>query len=74
VVYPPILVELLAEVALQQAFKSLAMAGFVAGHQRGWKSPFFVPSGRITAISTPRWGTNTWFPADGGENMQCRFL
>ena len=29
VVYPPILVELLAEVALQQAFKSLAMTGFV---------------------------------------------
>ena len=32
VVYPPILVELLVEVALQQAFESLAMAGFVAGH------------------------------------------
>ena len=31
-VYPPILVELLAEVALQQAFESLAVAGFVACH------------------------------------------
>lgn len=43
------------------------MTGLVVSHQRGWKSPFFVPSGRNPAISTPRWGTNTWFPADGGE-------
>ena len=31
-VYPPILIVLLAEVALQQAFESLAVSGFVAGH------------------------------------------
>jgi len=29
------LVELLAEVALQEAFESLAVAGFVAGHFSG---------------------------------------
>ena len=31
-VYPPILVELLTEVALQQAFESLAVARLIAGH------------------------------------------
>jgi len=52
----PTLNFLLAEVALQQAFESLAMAGFVALAISGTEILFFVPSGRSPAISTFRCG------------------
>ena len=57
---------LLAEIALQQAFEGTTMSRLVTGHQRGLKSGSLSLRAKAPAISTPRWGTNTWFLGDSG--------